>query len=253
MIDPKAKAVELSVSGRDFTLIQSPGALQSGRKEGTTGAAVWQSSVRAAEWLAAPDNVLFHSGLLHGGSTVLELGSGVSVLVPFFLAKRVKEVVATDQQHVLKLLEENIHDNALTKPPKKGKQNDTTGNIQALALDWEEDDIPKHLASNGLGDGVDFVFACDTLYNYGLIDPFVEACVDVCHLRQQKRHKGDEAGGPTACVIVQQLRQAEVFEQWLETSIRRFRVWRVPDNMLTAGLKEGSGFAVHILLLREEV
>ncbi|KAI7163561.1 hypothetical protein KC343_g7374 [Hortaea werneckii] len=252
MLDAKAHEIELTVGGQDFLVAQSPGALQSGRKEGTTGAAVWQSSVRASEWLAYAENVLFASGLLTGDSLVLELGSGISALVPCILARRVRQVVATDQQHVLKLLQQNIDKSLQTHQTgtRKKAAEDSQHRIQALALDWEEDDIPKQLSANDLGGGVDVVLACDTLYNYALIEPFVQTCVEICRSRQAHREQTASDTRPTACVIVQQLRQAEVFEQWLETSLRHFDVWRIPNDSLSDGLREGSGFAVHICVLK---
>ncbi|KAI6815325.1 hypothetical protein KC332_g10319 [Hortaea werneckii] len=252
MLDPKAHEIELTVGGQDFLVAQSPGALQSGRKEGTTGAAVWQSSVRASEWLAHAENVLFTSGLLTGDSLVLELGSGISALVPCILARRVRQVVATDQQHILKLLQQNIDKNLQTHQTgtRKKAAEDSQHRVQALALDWEEDDIPKQLSANDLGTGVDVVLACDTLYNYALIEPFVQTCVEICRSRQAHREQTASDTRPTACVIVQQLRQAEVFEQWLETSLRHFDVWRIPNGSLSDGLREGSGFAVHVCVLK---
>ncbi|KAI7677009.1 hypothetical protein KC322_g15311, partial [Hortaea werneckii] len=252
MLDANAHEIELSVGGQDFLVAQSPGALQSGRKEGTTGAAVWQSSVRASEWLAHAENVLFTSGLLTGDSLVLELGSGISALVPCILARRVRQVVATDQQHVLKLLQQNIDKNLRTQQTgtRKKVAEVSQHRVQALALDWEEDDIPKQLSANDLGSGVDVVLACDTLYNYALIEPFVQTCVEICRSRQAHREQSASDTWPTACVIVQQLRQAEVFEQWLETSLRHFDVWRIPNDSLSDGLREGSGFAVHICVLK---
>ncbi|KAI6869403.1 hypothetical protein KC323_g2722 [Hortaea werneckii] len=252
MLDPKAHEIELTVGGQDFLVAQSPGALQSGRKEGTTGAAVWQSSVRASAWLAHAENVLFTSGLLTGDSLVLELGSGISALVPCILARRVRQVVATDQQHVLKLLQQNIDKNLRTQQTgtRKKVAEVSQHRVQALALDWEEDDIPKQLSANDLGSGADVVLACDTLYNYALIEPFVQTCVEICRSRQAHREQSASDTWPTACVIVQQLRQAEVFEQWLETSLRHFDVWRIPNDSLSDGLREGSGFAVHICVLK---
>ncbi|KAI7282904.1 hypothetical protein KC345_g3246 [Hortaea werneckii] len=252
MLDPKAHEIELTVGGQDFVVAQSPGALQSGRKEGTTGAAVWQSSVRASEWLAHAENVLFTSGLLTGESLVLELGSGISALVPCILARRVRQVVATDQQHVLKLLQQNIDKNLQTHQTgtRKNVAEYSRHRVQALALDWEEDDIPKQLSANDLGIGVDVVLACDTLYNYALIEPFVQTCVEICRSRQAHREQTGSETRPTACVIVQQLRQAEVFEQWLETSLRHFDVWRIPNDSLSDGLREGSGFSVHVCVLK---
>ena len=109
MIDPKAASIDLAIQGRDFTLTQSPGLLQSNREGGTTGAAIWATSVRFAQWISSPDNVLFKHGLLGASSSVLELGSGISGLVGCVLAPQVERVVLTDQQYTLKLLKDNVN------------------------------------------------------------------------------------------------------------------------------------------------
>ncbi|KAK5127830.1 hypothetical protein LTR85_004946 [Meristemomyces frigidus] len=262
MIDPKTSPLELSIAGREFNITQSPGALQSKRKEGTTGAAVWQTSVRVAEWLSSSSNVLFTSGILDGTNTALELGSGVSGIVPCILVPRVETVVATDQEHLLKIMRENITANVIRAPGhrsthtsrKRGNRREPAiGDVKVFALDWEEDDVQKVLASHGFAEGVDAIVACDCIFNYALIEPLMQTCRGICSLRRQRRDDGSDQTDqrPTVGVIAQQLRQAEVFEQWLQASLRWFRVWRAPDNALTEGLRAGSGFAVHICILRD--
>ena len=89
------------------------------------------------------------------------------------------------------------------------------------------------------------VIACDCIYNEALITPFVRTCVDICQLAN-----AHSAEMPTLCIIAQQLRSDMVFEAWLKAFHRYFKVWRIPDNLLINGLKEGSGFAVHVGILR---
>ncbi|KAK4554522.1 Ribosomal protein lysine methyltransferase [Recurvomyces mirabilis] len=258
MIDAKAETLEITIGAKDYTIAQSPGLLQSSREQGTTGAAVWQSSVRVAEWLADPRSSLFNAGLLDHDSTVLELGSGISGIVATVLAAQVKAVVATDQQHVLRLLRSNIDANAGHRSDrnshggrKASKVRQPSSSIQVIALDWEEDDVQRHLASNDLCQGVDVVIACDCIFNYALINPLVQTCEDICKLRSGAVTESNLSAGSTVCLVAQQLRQSEVLEQWLETFMRSFRVWRLPDSMLIEGLKEGSGFVVHVGVLRE--
>lgn len=255
MVDPTTPLLEVSVAGRDFELAQSPGVLQSSRGGGTTGAAVWKSSVLLAEWMAWPQNPLFATGAIE---TVIELGSGISGLVPLIVARKVRKVVATDQAYVLKTLQANIAANATglaSKQKRKSRQTNATepkqrqSNIEAFALDWENDDVASVLSANGIEGGMDVIIACDCVYNYALIDPLVQTCTDICKMRL---HEADESSPTqhTVCVIAQQRRQPEVFEQWLETFHRSFRVWRVSDDMLSEGLKTGSGFVVHVGVLR---
>lgn len=258
MIDPKTSQLDLSIAGRDFTIKQSPGVLQSSRGGGTTASAVWQSSVRAAEWLAAPDNALFGQHLLNASSHVLELGAGISALVPCVLSPRVAAYLATDQAYALKLLQENLDGN-LGSPLRgqKGRKISTkpmeaSPKVQVVPLDWETTDAPSLLKAYGFDNGVDVVLSCDSIYNYALVEPFTQTCADLCSMRDtQSESDGEAAVEPTMCVVVQQLRQPEVFEEWLETFMGRFEVWRLPDNVLTADLSEGSGFAVHLAMLRK--
>lgn len=244
MLDPKTTVLNITIAGRDFEITQSPGMLQSQRGGGTTGAAVWQSTVRFAEWLKSPNNLLFTHSILYSDSIVLELGAGISGIVPCLLSEKVRKVVSTDQAYTLKALQQNIIANLrATKPSTKKKT--VTDNIEVLPLDWETDDASDFLRSAGLETGVDMIVACDCIYNYALITPFVQTCADLC----RARHRSPSTN-PTLCIIVQQLRQSEVCEQWLTAFHSSFRVWRVPSNLLSKNLQKDSGFAVHVGIVR---
>ena len=261
MVDPKADALELSISGKDFTIKQSPGILQSTREGGTTGAAVWRASVYFAEWLGSSANPLFTQGILDSQSVILELGSGISGLVPLILRSRVREVVATDQRYATKLLRENVLGNvaqARAKPSAGKPSKPFSPAIRVLELDWETSDISSFLNINNLSSGVDAVIACDCVFNYALIQPLIQTCIDICKVRPitetnersterfSEHSRGRFSKEPCLCIIAQQLRQPDVLEQWLAAFMTAFRVWRVPDEILTKALAEGSGFVVHV-------
>ena len=263
MLEPKSETLELSVGNQDFSITQSPGVLQSNREGGTTGAIVWQASIRFAEWLARSENFLFDRGVLNSESIALELGSGVSGVVPMVLRPRIRRFIATDQPYILRKLGENISSNAATwsrsikrKPtvPSKGSSNeDKQSLIKTVPLDWETDDVPQMLKTQGLKSGVDLVVACDCIFNYPLINPFVQTCMDISQVRETCETENQQACTQTIFVVAQQLRQPDVFAQWLEAFQKLFRVWRIPDELLTEGLKEGSGFAVHLGVLKAAV
>lgn len=78
-----------------------------------------------------------------------------------------------------------------------------------------------------------------------LVIPFVRTCADICQLGN-----ADSVEKPTLCIVAQQLRSNTVFEAWLKAFHERFTVWRMPDTNLIDGLKEGSGFVVHVGILR---
>lgn len=117
--------------------------------------------------------------------------------------------------------------------------------------------------------GFDLLLGCDCIYNDALIAPFVGTCAEICRLRPGIRRaardkdmangmgeeEGEEEGGlrPTICIVAQQLRSHEVFEDWLTEALVDFHVWRVRDDVLGRGAGGNLGFAVHVLVLRDEV
>ncbi|KAH4201990.1 hypothetical protein HBH98_066930 [Parastagonospora nodorum] len=238
-IDSQASTLEVSVAGHDLVVHQSPGLLNSNRKEGTTGAVVWKITPLFATWLSSPTCPL--STLLTPTSTILELGAGVSAIVALTLAPKVSRYTATDQDYVLKFLRQNVAENMHVVFPKAraGKGKKSVGGeerIKVEALDWEKDDVRDRQA-------VDVIVACDCIYNESLIEPLNSTCAALCRLRAR-----DET--PTVCLIAQQLRSPDVFEAWLKSFHDKFEVWQVPDDMLGQELKEGSGFVVHVGIVR---
>jgi len=246
MIDPRATVLELTIDGRDFTLKQSPGTLNSTRAGGTTGAAVWRIAPDLARWLSSPANALFELGILGIGACVLELGAGIAALVPLMLAPRISRYIATDQKYSLKLLEQNIESNTQSsKPASKAKGRGPQPGlprIDVFPLDWETDDVQSLLKEIGLDTGVDMVFASDCIYNYALIKPFIQTCVDACNMRAG-------SGRPSVCLVAQQLRQPDVFEEWLTAFMEDFDTWRLTDKSGTA-FGPGSACVLHVGILR---
>jgi hypothetical protein len=194
------------------------------------------------------------------------------------LAPSIQRYFATDQAYVLKLIHQNIVENtakygpkslgegskhskkkieskgrvkpnALESKPNNGVVEGT--NITTLALDWEHSEITRHLFQQGLttdsSGRIDAVIACDCIYNYALIAPFVQTCVDICKL-------GKEAGDrETVCIVAQQLRSPAVFDEWLKAFHDAFHVWKIPDRHLVPELIEGKGFCIHIGILRDRL
>lgn len=122
-----------------------------------------------------------------------------------------------------------------------------------MALDWEKDfvhSLPAALAEaeDARNLKINAVLTCDCIYNESLIAPLVRTCKDLCQLGD-----ADPIGKPTICVVAQQLRSPDVFEAWLTTFTECFRVWRVPDTLLSEGLKENSGFVIHIGVLHSSL
>lgn len=263
-IDPKANSLDILVAGKDLIIHQSPAILSSNRKGGTTGAVVWKITPLFADWIASEDNVLFRTSAIGPGTTALELGCGISGIVGLAVSPRIRTYIATDQEYVFKTLKLNIAENKMKQRPSKSSKRlggnsavhsppTTSSEVKILALDWESSlisTIPNllgHELSESCGNtDIDIVLACDCVFNEALVDPFVRTCAELCCLPKAKLPKN-----PTICVIAQQLRSHMVFDAWLLAFHRSFRVWRVPDQLLHEGLKESSGFVIHIGLLRD--
>lgn len=133
----------------------------------------------------------------------------------------------------------------------------TIGNITFRILDWETDVVSTDLTCSSAHKSFDVVLACDCIYNEALVSPFVQTCADACRLRiteqeqnTETEYDGSDSRWPTCCVVAQQLRDPDVFEKWLTTFAGLFHVWRVSDNNLPEALRVGSGYVVHLGILR---
>ncbi|KAM0252258.1 hypothetical protein ACHAP5_001244 [Fusarium lateritium] len=269
-VDARASSVDVSVGDRDYTIYQSPTVLSSSRSGGTTGA-----TPSFATWLASPSNPILTTSILTNAS-VLELGCGISPLSALALGPRVDRYVLTDQSYVQRLVQRNLDENvplafssatsaSTTGGRAKKKKNahgqgqgqgqDTTrSNIRFTTLDWETDEVTPSLTGSEKARSFDAVVACDCVYNYALVEPFVQACADACHLRLSDTDLADNnERRPCICVIGQQLRSDEVFESWLKAFTASFHVWRVSDNALPGELRPSAGFVVHVGILRDEL
>jgi hypothetical protein len=168
----------------------------------------------------------------------------------------------TDQDYVLKLLNQNLFENKQdissagkgrksVSKPKRGSAPTgavkTGSSIVARALDWETDEVTPSLTGSESERSFDAVIACDCIYNDALIGPLVQTCIDACKLRAMDSSYPDR---PAICIVAQQLRSDEVFEGWLKAFHKTFRVWRILDEELIDGLKSDSGFVVHIGIRR---
>ena len=256
-IDPTAKTIDIEVAGLDITFHQSPTVLSSNRSNGTTGAVVWRISPIFAGWIAAPGNILFDQSVLSQDSIVLELGCGIAGIVALALAPRVGAYMATDQDYLMRFLKQNIDENIVRpkspKPRGHGKKSRAgddhspkySGNIRVVALDWELDSLSSLPALIGGSGTIDVVIACDCIYNEALIDPFVRTCAEACQLRDHR-----SPADATICIVAQQLRSSDVFEAWAKAFDHAFRFWRLPDELLNEDLRSGSGYVVHLGILR---
>ncbi|KAK5998319.1 hypothetical protein PT974_00696 [Cladobotryum mycophilum] len=222
-----------------------------------------ESNPLFAEWISSSENVLFRTGKLDQNSSILELGCGISPLNALALASKVARYVLTDQPYVHKFIQQNLEENQpaatgprrLAKANKKGSTSKTTAHqsghhaadIRFQVLDWETDQVTASLTGTPDAASFDAVVACDCVFNYALVQPFVQACVDICKLRLAD----SETQRPCLAIVAQQLRNDDVFRSWLTEFSTHFRVWRISDERLPEPLRPGAGFVVHVGVLKE--
>ncbi|UNI21915.1 Ribosomal protein lysine methyltransferase, variant 2 [Purpureocillium takamizusanense] len=274
---------------------------------------LWRVTPLFASWLATPNTEGTRNHILsllrRPRPSVVELGCGISPLCALALRPLVSSYLLTDQPYVQRLVTKNLaanpppasHPSSSHKIPSSKRirggvaaaatdQQQQHGHVRFQPLDWETDQVTADLASPH-GDSFDAVVACDCVFNYALIAPFVQTCADVCALRrtsssssshsysqpsssrndghggsgQQDQHHqprraddddddddaGDEDGDPCLCIVAQQLRNDDVFLEWLRAFSDRFNVWRVPEDVLPEGLRPGDGFVVHVGVLKD--
>ncbi|KAI8228711.1 Diaminohydroxyphosphoribosylamino-pyrimidine deaminase [Colletotrichum sp. SAR 10_99] len=270
-IDPKATTLSLTLADRDFTIHQSPTVLSSTRAGGTTGAVLWKITPLFATYLSSPTSPF--NPIFTPTSTVLELGCGISPLTALLLAPRISRYILTDQPYVSRMIHQNLEANPLpsstaSKPSSRRKKTTSTasntsassspGSIQFRSLDWELDTPTPSLTGSPATRSFDAVVCCDCIYNEALVDPLVSTTADLARLRlriQEEEEETDaeeaERSEPCVCIVAQQLRSPDVFEEWAKSFHKQFRMWRVPDELLPEGLRIESGFVVHVGILRE--
>ncbi|KAK4079219.1 hypothetical protein Trihar35433_324 [Trichoderma harzianum] len=260
-IDSHASVLELQLGGRDLTIHQSPGVLASSRKGGTTGAVLWKITPAFAEWLSSSTNPLFRT-VLTPSCSIIELGCGISPLNALTLSPKVSRYILTDQPYVQKLVLQNLAENQPSsskshagKSKRGANKSSSSSPLNAVAdihfqvLDWETSQVTPSLANSHSVSSFDAIISCDCVFNYALIQPFIQTCVDICKLRQRD---GIQAL-PTLCIVAQQLRNDDVFNSWLVAFKEHFRVWRMPGGMMPAELRPEAGFVVHIGILKDSL
>lgn len=245
-VDSTAPTINVAVGACDFSITQSPGLLHSNAQKGTTGAVLWKVTPYVASWLADKGSFFWRESILTEDATLLELGCGTSGLVGLAMSPFVMRYILTDQAYVMKTLRQNILENRPRPSTERGASDRRIGSVlRPLVLDWETDsalNVRNFLEDDG---GIALLIACDCVYNNFLIKPFVQMCREICFLRPPTQ-------APTAVLVAQQLRSDDVFAEWLELFSRFFHVWRVSDKYLPRDLHGGSGYLVHIALIKEE-
>ncbi|KAF3903837.1 hypothetical protein AA313_de0209427 [Arthrobotrys entomopaga] len=259
--------VSVTINSHDYTIHQAPSLLTSTRETGTTGAVLWKVTPLLAAWLTHTSNTITKH-ILKSTSTVVELGAGTSGVLALSFSPFVANYFATDQEYCLKLLRKNISENnpnpesfqlqqtkGKASASKRSKRTTETPQviekITVLPLDWQLTEVSS--IPDLKDKTIDLIIAADCIYNEGLVDPLVDTMVDLSKLnRESDRNQEND----TLVLVAQELRSPDVLETFLKAFYATFKVWRLPDKLYKDcgdgghGLLEGSGYVVHIGILR---
>ncbi|KAK1728989.1 hypothetical protein CaCOL14_008553 [Colletotrichum acutatum] len=289
-IDPKATELSLTLAGRDFTIHQSPTVLSSTRAGGTTGAVLWKITPLFATYLSSPSSPftpLFtpSSTILELGCgisplTALLLAPRVARYVLTdqpYVARMIHQNLEANPLPKSSSSSSSSSTSRRSRKAAAATSSSTTtsstasssspGTISFHPLDWELDTPDPSLTGvpPSSANSFDVVVCCDCIYNEALVEPLVSTTADLARLRvraQQEDQDHDDDNNPSfssttarsepcVCIVAQQLRSPDVFEEWIGAFHRNFRTWRVPDVLLPEGLRIEAGFVVHVGILRE--
>lgn len=231
----------------NFTIKQSIAGLNStSNGNSTTGYVLWSTTPTFAQWLlydanASPlreeDNDTNIPAIFSGSKStaVIELGSGISGILPIVLGDHVDNYVCTDQKGILNKLKYNIEENllqfnrrrcysdflGLEAPSSDEEQQRKNIHLEIMELDWEKFEMntinQNHLVRIGQECSVVHIVAMDVIYNEFLIDPFLKT------LSQLRNYYINE--GVTAhCLIGIHLRAQDIVETFLEKAIIEYNL-----------------------------
>ena len=135
--------------------------------------------------------------------------------------------------------------------------------IDITSLDWENDSFQHHPVFMQHPEfPISLVIIIDCIYNESLIPHLVDASVDACNVSSVSSMEADQRNNvnETLVLIALEVRSPEVLDCFLEVFAKYFRVWRVPDSLLSKELRTGAdsegegvgtGYVVYCGVLRD--
>ncbi|KAK6201033.1 putative cytosine deaminase FCY1 [Scheffersomyces amazonensis] len=237
--------ISLEESGIDLTIKQSLSGLNS--TSSSTGFICWQSATYFLDWVISKIDNPFYS-IFHNNSNlvVVELGTGVSGICASVLGSRVGRYIATDQKHILKLLQQNISDNISLpsnsiknkqKQKQKQKQKVISHQVDVIEYDWEypEQGIYNYqeLFQDASAPLPDVIIACDTIYNDYLVPYFVKALKSLM-------------SSTTFAIVSLQMRDPTTLENFVnEVITANLKIYSIPTHLLSK--HQQKGFVVYYI------
>lgn len=192
-----SESLRLDACGHILTIVQAPSALN---EPGVTGAVLWDSAVILGKFLE-------HANDLHllnlRGKRCVELGAGCGFVgcVATLLGA---EVILTDLPDRLRLLQKNVAENT--------GQYSTQVLASVQELTWGEE-----LDESLITPFPEFVLASDVVYNEKAVEELL------CTLKWM-------CCSISTVILATELRNDAILEYFLESALKDFCVWRVPQS-----------------------
>lgn len=162
---------------------------------------------------------------------IIELGGGISGILPVVLGNHVNRYICTDQKGILNKMKFNIRENISQLSKRRCVSNslninlstqqddaiDPVVNLEVMLLDWETFQLPATPSQPQLHEAAEnssviYIIAMDVIYNEFLIDPFLTTL-------RQLRNFFKSRNVETHCLIGIHLRSQEVITEFLEKAI----------------------------------
>lgn len=260
----------------NFTIEQSLSSLySSSNNNSTTGYVLWSTTPVFAQWLLYDANA---STLRHGGHAeilgtslhhivpalfsenectgIVELGGGISGILPITLGNHVAHYICTDQRGILNKMKYNICENLLQlnrrrctstsldieQPDDEEEPPGNTVNLEVMLLDWEKfelKDCKRYPYLQGIAQNTStvYIIAMDVIYNDYLIDPFLKT---LSQLRDFYIHKGLKVH----CLLGMHLRAQDMLAEFLERAVLQYNL---PVNHIVDSFLESTRFSLYYI------
>ncbi|CDH10461.1 probable Ribosomal N-lysine methyltransferase 5 [Zygosaccharomyces bailii ISA1307] len=260
----------------NFIIEQSlPGLYSSSNGNSTTGFVLWSTTPAFIQWLLYDPNA---SELRIGGSVktigssiarsipamfsgkqstgIVELGGGVSGILPVILGNYVDYYICTDQRGILNKMKHNIRENILQLNRRRcfsqsmginstEDEEELAGNavnLEIMLLDWEKFKLKDnacypHLYCLAQKSSTVYIVAMDVIYNDFLIDPFLKTLSQIRDYFIQKKLQ-------THCLIGIHLRAEDMVSDFLEKAVLEYRL---PLNHVVDPFLESTRFSLYYI------
>ncbi|AQZ15895.1 RKM5 (YLR137W) [Zygosaccharomyces parabailii] len=260
----------------NFIIEQSlSGLYSSSNGNSTTGYVLWSTTPAFIQWLLYDPNAY---ELRKGGSVktigtsiarsipamfsgkqstgIVELGSGVSGILPVILGNHVDYYICTDQRGILNKMKHNIRENisqlnrrhclsqsmGITSGEDREEPAGNAVNLEIMLLDWEKFQLKDGTCYPDLyflaqKSSTVYIVAMDVIYNDFLIDPFLKTLSQIRDYFIQKKMQ-------THCLIGIHLRAEDMVANFLEKAVLQYRL---PVNHVVDSFLESTRFSLYYI------